>query len=482
MHILHVSAECYPAAKIGGLADVVGSLPGYLNQQDKLAEVVIPKYKNEWISSQNFKIKYDGDFLLGAEQYRFTIQKLLNSELNFPLYVVDIPEFFDRPGIYSNPHTKNAYQDEAERFIAFQIAVLEWLDNTPEKPQIIHCHDHHTGLVPFMLTKCFRYKNMRHIPTILTVHNAEYQGTYPKEKYKLLPAFNLQDFGLLEWHNQINALASGLKCAWKITTVSENYMNELKHNSNGLEELFKNEEPKSKGILNGIDVEVWNPKTDKYLDYNYSYRNRRSGKNKNKEVLCSKFGLNPELPLIAFIGRLVHEKGADLLPDLYENILKDTQSVNFILLGTGNADLHKRFEEMNSRHFGYFDASLNYNEKLAHQIYAGADFIFMPSRVEPCGLNQMFAMRYGTIPIVRSVGGLKDTVVDIAEQGGYGIRFDNFNLEEAEYALKRAINLYKNAKLRAQTIATIMKLDFSWNNSANEYIKLYNSVTQNAAS
>ncbi len=477
MHVLHISAECYPAAKVGGLADVVGSLPIYLNKKGFNCEVLMPKYYNSWITSQEFDTVYESELFLGSNQIPFSIQKLKEGVLGFPLYVVDIPGYFDRPGIYADPVHKTPYLDEAERFIAFQIAALEWVNSLAEKPQIIHCHDHHTGLVPFMLTKCFRYKNIAHVPTVLTVHNAEYQGWYPKEKYRLLPAFNMQDFGLLEWNNEINALASGIKCAWKITTVSENYMQELASNSNGLEALFAHEAGKSKGIINGIDTDVWNPSTDKYLEHNYSFRNRRSGMQKNKEALCEKYDFNPNLPLIAFIGRLVKEKGADLLPDLYANILEKNDRVNFVLLGTGDPELHKRFGQMNHKHFGFFDATLQYNEQLAHQIYAGADFIFMPSRVEPCGLNQMFAMRYGTIPIVRTVGGLKDTVKDISEKDGYGIRFDDFTISAAKNAIERAIKLFNNKKKLAHVISSIMKLDFSWNNSANEYIKLYKSLT-----
>lgn len=476
MQILHISAECYPAAKVGGLADVTGSLPKYLNDSGQHCEVLIPKYETEWITLQKFDIIFEGTLRIGNQDEQFSIQRLTSKDLGFPLLVVDIPGKFDRPGVYIDPWSGHAYWDEFERFLSFQIAALEWLLKGDRKPDIIHCHDHHTGLIPFMVKQCNRFRELEETPTILTVHNAEYHGTRNREDYTLLPAFNIENIGLLDWNGELNSLAAGLKCAWKITTVSETYMNELSDNSNGLEKLFENEAAKSTGILNGIDTEIWDPSTDEYLDIKYSYRNRKSGKHKNKIQLCQKFGLNPALPTIVFIGRLVREKGADLLPDLFKSFMKRGEEVNFILLGTGDPQLHRIFENMQSDHIGYFDATLKYNEKLAHQMYAGADFILMPSRVEPCGLNQMFAMRYGTIPIVRGVGGLKDTVVDISKQGGYGIIFNDFILHEAEDAIRRAIALYHNSSKLREVIGRVMKLDFSWKRSAQEYLKVYQSL------
>ena len=476
MQIVHVSAECYPAAKVGGLADVTGSLPKYLNRLGQQCEVVIPKYGTVWIENQVFETVFEGSLILGRDTQKFTVQLLKENELGFPLYVIDIPGRMDRPGIYIDPWSGHGYWDEFERFLSFQIAALEWIIKRKQQPDIIHCHDHHTGLIPFMISQCNRFRMLAEIPTIITVHNAEYHGTRSRDDFKLLPAFNIDNLGLLDWNNELNSLAAGLKCAWKITTVSKTYMNELSENSNGLEKLFQHEAQKSAGILNGIDTDVWDPETDEYLDFNYSYRNRKSGKRKNKEQLCGMFGLNPDLPTIAFIGRLVREKGADLLPDLFKSFMNSGEDVNFILLGTGDPQLHQVFERMQSDHIGYFDATLKYNEKLAHQMYAGSDFILMPSRVEPCGLNQMFAMRYGTIPIVRGVGGLKDTVKDISEPEGYGIVFDDFTLHEAEDAVRRAIKLYQNSSKTAKIISKVMKLDFSWSKSAKEYLEVYKSL------
>lgn len=478
MRIIHLSAECYPAAKAGGLADVVGSLPKYLHELGHQCEVVIPKYDNQWISSQKYKTVHKGSFKMAEEEIEFSVLKMKDNDLGFPFYVIDIPGKFDRPGIYMDPLSGKGYWDELERFVSFQIAALEWIKDGNKDPDIIHCHDHHTGLVPFMLTQCNRYRSMSGIPTVLTVHNAEYHGEHELDNYKLLPAFNIDNVGLLDWDGRLNSLAAGLKTAWQITTVSKNYMSELSENSNGLELLFQQERQKSKGILNGIDTEVWDPATDELLEFNFNYNNRRKGKRKNKEYLCKEFGLNPDLPTISFIGRLVREKGADLLPDLLKKVMNLDQELNFVLLGTGDPQLHQIFSEMAGDHVGYFDATLEYNEQLAHQIYAGSDFILMPSRVEPCGLNQMFAMRYGTVLIVRSVGGLKDTVKDISEEDGYGITFTEFNLEVATDAIERAIELYHDPKEFSKVLRTIMKLDFSWKRSAGEYIDMYKALTQ----
>lgn len=467
-------------AKAGGLGDVVGSLPKYLNIEGVESMVVMPKYDNSWVQDNQFQEIFSGEFNYWGELTKYSVWLLKSADLGFPLFMIDIPGRFDRPGIYIDPQTGNAYWDEKERFISFQIAVLEWLKDREEIPDIIHCHDHHTGLIPFMVSQCNRYRKLANTPTVITVHNAEYQGIYSKESYTMLPVFNVDNIGLLEWDGVLNSLAAGLKTAWKITTVSKNYMKELKEETSGLEKLFKMEQAKSTGIINGIDTEIWNPETDKLLAHNFSFRSRKNGKAKNRKVLCDEFGLNPEAPIVSFIGRLVREKGADLLPDLIKRFAESDREVNFVLLGTGDPKLHEIFTKMANNHVGFFDATLEYNEWLAHQMYAGSDFILMPSRVEPCGLNQLFAMRYGAIPIVRATGGLKDTVIDISTENGYGIRFNDFNIEDAESAIKRAIDLYENQPLFNQVRSHIMKLDFSWNRSAKEYIQLYNELKKKA--
>lgn len=455
---------------------MVGALPKYLNRADCSARVVIPKYQTEWIEEHHFEAVFNGKAPLGNNEFNFSIQQLQDSPLGFDLFVADIPRWFDRKGIYADPRSGSSFNDLAERFMSFQIAVLEWVGASADRPDIIHCHDYHTALLPFMLTQCHRYDVIKHLPTALTIHNGEYQGRFDWQKTSLIPPFNFEKRGLLEWDQQLNWLAAGLKTCWQITTVSPTYMQELCESGSGLERLFRSEQQKSLGILNGIDDEVWNPEDDAHIPQQYDANTVQDGKKANKKVLCKRYGLNPNDLLVAFIGRLAYEKGADLLPDLFSHFIEQGHSISFLLLGTGNPDLHQRFSKMNRKFSGNFHAILDYDELLAHQIYAGSDFMIMPSRVEPCGLNQLYAMRYGSVPIVRNVGGLKDTVDDLGESGGYGITFENFNLPDSEQAVEDAIQLYDNMHRLNAVRKRIMKLDFSWNASAKRYIKMYQSL------
>lgn len=476
MKIVHITAECYPVAKAGGLGDVAGALPKYLNQSGHDSTVILPFYHNEWMKAAETEVIHKGKAPFGSGSFNFNIHKLIKPSLGFPLILVDIPGKFDRPGIYTDPWSGHPYWDEKERFFSFQIAALEWLVNQKELPDIVHSHDHHTGLVPFMMQQCFRFEKLHEIPTILTIHNGEYQGRHDMGSYSLLPAFNLENIGLLEWDGSLNSLASGIKCAWKVTTVSEGYMKELLEDCHGLEYLLRHEEQKTAGILNGIDTDVWDPATDSYLDKNYSAKNYKSGKKENKKLLCKEFGLDPDKPLFSFIGRLVREKGADLLPELISNSHKNGIEASFFVLGTGDPALHDLFRKLQGEFVGYFDSRLEYNEKLAHLVYAGSDFLLMPSRVEPCGLNQLYSMRYGTIPLVRKTGGLADTVIDISVKNGYGLVFEDFSVDQAEKSVERGVELFSKKQLFDKTRKLVMKLDFSWQKATENYISLYQSL------
>lgn len=478
MRILHITAECYPAAKAGGLGDVAGALPKYLNKSGHDTTVIMPQYQTKWINDQRIKTIFEGRAPFNNSDFIFRIGEVMNKELGYRLLLVDIPGRFDRPGVYIDPWSGYAYWDEMERFFTFQIAVLEWLTQQKKIPQIIHCHDHHTALIPFLITQCFRFDLLRAIPTVLTIHNGEYQGRFPMNKYTTLPAFNLDKIGLLEWRGQLNALATGIKCAWAVTTVSEGYLDELMEYCHGLELLLQHEKGKTKGIINGVDYEVWDPSTDPNLIKNYTPTSFKTGKKANKKSLCDYFELDADRPLISFIGRLVREKGADTIPELIQRIAADKLPINTIVLGTGDQGLHTLFSQLKSSYVGYFDTRLEYNEALAHKIYAGSDFLLMPSRVEPCGLNQMYAMRYGTIPVVRKTGGLADTVIDISEKDGYGFVFDNFDIEQAYAAIKKAVELFDKKTLFNKYRKKVMNLDFSWDQSAGEYINLYNKLNK----
>jgi starch synthase len=294
------------------------------------------------------------------------------------------------------------------------------------------------------------------------------------DKVSYLPDWDKWKWGLLDWNKNINPLAAGIRCATKVTTVSPGYLNEIKYDSNGLERLFEYEKGKCIGILNGIDEEVWNPATDSYIETEYSVKDVDDGKAANKKILCDQFKLDDEKPLIIFIGRLVAEKAADLLPQVISDSLYYIGSeMNFLILGSGDPVVENQLEKFNSEFLGFYNSQIGYNEKLAHQMYAGADFILMPSRVEPCGLNQMYAMRYGTIPIVRNTGGLKDTVKDFGEKDGFGICFNNATVGDITYSIHRAVELYKDVEKMDEIRNQIMQIDHSWENSAGQYLKLY---------
>lgn len=475
-NIIHISAECYPAAKAGGLADVVGALPKYLNNSGMNASVIMPFYRTDWLNNSEKEFIYEGSAPGNGEYFKFTVHRVKKPDIGADLYLVDIPGRTDRPGVYLDPWTGHPYWDEMERFFSFQIAALEWVSTHKKLPDLIHCHDHHTALVPFMMKRCFRFEAFQEIPSVLTIHNGEYQGKYSMENYGFLPAFNLEHLGLLDWDGALNSLAAGIKEAWRVTTVSEGYMDELLENCHGLELLLRHEKDKTLGIVNGIDSDIWNPATDTYLDHNYSKKTVTSGKKKNKKEICELFDLNSERPLISFIGRLAGEKGADLIPDLVNRCYENIPDMSFAVLGTGDPAIQLYFTELNKKLPGYFHAKLEYNEALAHKIYAGSDFIFMPSRVEPCGLNQLYAMRYGTVPVVRKTGGLADTVKDISEKNGYGFTFDEFSVEDAAEVIERSVAFYQKKELFKKNRGILMELDFSWEKSAKKYKELYSSL------
>lgn len=473
MQVLHISTECYPAAKAGGLGDVAGALPKYLSAANILSGVIIPKYSTKWILQATWKSCFQDTIQFNGTAIHFSIQQL-KGRLAYPLYVVDIPGKFDRPGVYLDAEGRG-YADEVERAVCFQRAVLQWLSTLEKLPKILHCHDHHTGLIPFMVKHCPDFAKLADIPTVFTIHNAEYHGTFGWEKIGILPLYDGRVSGLLDWNEAINPLATAIKCCWKLTTVSPSYMKELRSNTRGLEQLLQQEEPKSSGILNGIDAQVWNPTTDDFLASPLK-KNVDYYKKNNKKVLTQYFKVDPQLPLITFIGRLAREKGADFLAPIIERFIVEGGRAAFIILGTGEPILHKILAQLNKDYQGIVSVALEYNERLAHQLYAGSDFLWMPSRVEPCGLNQLYAMRYGTIPIVRGVGGLRDTVIDIENQAGRGIQFEELTLQEGTNAIHRACTLYKNQNTFKNLRNHIMDLDFSWEQSAATYLQLYKEL------
>jgi starch synthase len=470
MEIIHISAECYPVAKAGGLGDVVGALPKYQVKAGHIAKVVMPMYRTKFLYEHEWTVDFKGQTNLGNWFFDYTVIKETNNQLGYDLYLIDINGLLDRQKIYG-------YDDDAERFTAFQIAFVNWMSHWEHHPDVVHCHDHHTGLIPFMMQHCYDYSQLRNIATVITIHNAQYQGWMGWDKSRYIPRWDLWKRGMLDWNETINPLAAGVKCAGKVTTVSWSYMEELRSSANGLEKLFQMERAKCVGILNGIDHEVWDPATDPYLNKNFTHKTVAAGKQQNKKALCERFGFDSEQPLFVFIGRLVGEKAADVLPDAIRTAIQQTNgTASFLVLGSGDTNVEWQFQQMKEPYAGVFNVVIGYDETLSHLMYAGADFLLMPSRVEPCGLNQMYAMRYGTVPMVRSTGGLQDTVVDMGDHEGFGIRFNHASIGDIAYSVSRAVNVYKDTKQLNWMRQHMMKIDHSWESTVEQYINVYKSL------
>ncbi len=466
MNIFHLSMECYPVAKVGGLADVVGALPKYQNKMGLNAKVVMPWYNKPFFYNHDFEIVFDGFIHQSFHMYQVQVYKEKSNVLGFELYLVRIPGLLDRENVYG-------YWDESQQFIAFQHGVLHWFSAMQIRPDILHCHDYHTGLVPFMIDNCYEFRFLKGVKTIGTIHNGEYQGSMDWQMSSFLPHFDGWKWGLLDWNGRINPMAAMIKTSNAFNAVSGGYLEELFYSFQGLESLMNQERQKAFGIINGIDTEVWNPETDDMLKFNYNKDYAEEGKWENKKVICAEYGLNPNLPLFGFIGRFAGEKGADLLPEIVEKSIQETNgSLNIIVLGSGNQHIENRMKELQHRFNVNFAVDLGYKEYLSHQIYASADFLLMPSRVEPCGLNQMYSMRYGTIPIVRYTGGLRDTVQDIST-GGAGLNFTFAGADDAVHAIRRALHIYSQKELMHGLIYNNMSFDFSWESSAQKYLDMY---------
>lgn len=471
INVLHVSTECHPAAKAGGMGDVVGALPLYSKSAGILASVIIPKYDNQWFRHHSFTTIYEGVFAINHINQPFKVQEL-NTEQNalgFPFYCVDLPGLFDRNSIYLDADGEG-FRDEVSRNFAFQRVVLQWLESV-NPFDIIHCHDHQAGLIPFFMRYGLESPSLKNTPSFYTIHNAAYKGMWFWEHKSKLPPYEEEHGGLLDWDGHIHSFASALRCADAFNTVSPSYLQEIRGDSGNMDWLFHAAEDRSYGILNGIDTRLWDPKTDNLIHYKRAGR-WDSFKNKNRTWIEEKFNLFSGIPMFCFIGRLAEQKGADILFPVIEKLLSRHAKVNFIILGSGNMELENQLKELAIKFPAHVAGIIAYDEKLAHQLYAGCDFIIMPSRFEPCGLNQMFAMRYGTIPVVTETGGLKDTVLDYTS-GGTGIPFAEANIDSLENAISRALNLYADKELKKEVIKRCIDLDFSWEHAMKQYKSAY---------
>ena len=473
MKVLFTVSECVPFIKSGGLADVAGSLPKELRRLGTDVRVIMPKYGS---ISEEFKqeMKRVAEFTVqvGWRNQYCGIEELSYNGITF--YFVDNEQYFKRDHLYG-------YFDDGERFAFFNHAVLQGLAQIQFYPDVIHCHDWHTGMIPFLLKKKYQMiKEYAEIKSVFTIHNLQFQGIMPKEALNDL--LNLDDryFNMeeLEFYGNINFMKGALVAADKITTVSPTYLKEIQtdyfgEKLNGV--LVKRNEDLS-GILNGIDEDIYNPEKDLNLAKNYS-TTTLFDKEENKRSIQQKFGLpQSDVPLIAMITRLTKQKGLELVQAVFHEIL--SENIQMIVLGTGDPEFEQFFREMEGMYGEKFKAYIGFNEELAHQLYAGADLFLMPSKFEPCGLGQLIALKYGTVPIVRETGGLNDTVQPYNEFSGEGngFSFTKFNAHDMLYTIRRAIYFYQDQEIWDQLITSAMEMKYSWAQSAFKYNQLYSGL------
>lgn len=456
LKVLFASSEVAPFSKTGGLADVAGSLPVALNKAGLDIRVVTPRYKSVKIFGNEVR---------------------LNNKV--PVYFIENEGYFMRDKLYGDQ--RGDYPDNLDRFVFFSRKILELLKEIDFKPDIIHCNDWQTALVPVYLKEAFGTESFYSgIKTVLTIHNIAYQGLFSKSEFhKTGLPWDYFTMHRLEFYDMVNILKGGLVFADVITTVSPAYAKEIQtpEFGYGLNGLLSGRRDSLFGIINGIDYNEWDPAKDKELKYHFSL-SKLEGKYKDKSALQKKAGLaqRADAPLIAVISRLADQKGLDLVSQIIHSLLG--MDVQFILLGTGEERYHRLFEGIKKKFSGKASINLKFDALLAKEIYAGADMFLMPSRYEPCGLGQIICLRYGTIPIVRNTGGLADTITeyDPKTTRGNGFVFDAYDAGELFNAVKRALDIYKQRGLWNKLVANAMKCDFSWDSSAKKYLELYKKI------
>ncbi|MBC7318332.1 glycogen synthase GlgA [Candidatus Bipolaricaulota bacterium] len=462
MRVVFVAAEAAPYAKAGGLGDVVGSLPKALRSLGLEVHIFVPLYRDHRPQTEPI-LSFSLNFAGSSRAVRIHQGFLPQSDV--PVYFVDHPPYYDRPGIYGEGDQD--YPDNLLRFAFLCRAALEAAEKLGIWPDIFHVHDWHTALLPVFL----REKGKR-AKVVLTIHNLAFQGWYPRpewEKLGLSPE-SLALAGEGEW---LCSLRAGLRTADIITTVSPTYAQEILADGLGLDDILRARAEEIVGILNGIDTEEWDPKQDEYIWANYSAEDLR-GKAFNRRRLLFELGLSLDAPVVAMVGRLTEQKGLDLVLAGFDRLM--ALGINLVILGTGESRYADFLQEAEKRWPGRVRFLAIFSEVWAHRIIAGADFLLMPSRFEPCGLTQMYALRYGTIPVVRATGGLKDTVVDV-EEGGNGFVFEEFTPEAMLSALARAVRLWREDRksllaLRRKGMAG----DYSWDRAAKSYQEVYAEI------
>jgi starch synthase len=480
MRILLASSEIWPFAKTGGLADVAGALPKALAKLGIEVRVIMPKYKD--IEERGFPIVYKNHRVSCSISQTSVSAEIVESQYDgIKVYLVEKDEYYYRDFLYATQD--GDYLDNAERFIFFSKSILEAIKATGYVPDVLHCNDWQTSLAPVFLKTAYQTDPLlSSISTLLTIHNLGYQGMFWHLDWHLLNlGWEYFTPDCLEFYGKLNFLKGGIVFSDLVNTVSKKYSEEIQtpEFGCGLDGILRTRKNDVYGIVNGIDYEEWSPESDKYLPGNYSLANLAE-KRRCKAELQKAFSLpvNPDIPVIASISRLADQKGFDLVaPALDEMLGLDIQ---YIMLGTGERKYNELFPELAKNHRTSFAIKVAYDNALAHLIEAGADMFLMPSLYEPCGLNQLYSLRYGTVPIVRGVGGLEDTIMDDPRRpnANTGFKFYDYTEEAMLGAIRRARKTYENKASWSSLIKRCMQQDFSWEASARAYSDLYEKAVQ----
>jgi starch synthase len=476
MRILLASSEVHPYSKTGGLADMVGALGKALARAGHEACIVTPLYQgiHERFPAMR-RVDWQFNLPLGAQPVQAELWSLA-VEKGLTIYFVDQPEFYQRAGIYLENHI--SYPDNAERFIFFSKCVANLARYLPWRPDVVHVNDWQAGLVPALMLHQRRGEGWGNPPPVcLTIHNLAYQGTFPAAAFALtnLPEEYFTIEGA-EFYKQLNCLKAGIVFADAITTVSPRYAREIttEEFGCGLDGLLRQRQDRLFGILNGVDHEEWNSMHDPFLKHPYSATGL-ANKRKNKIELQKEMGLPvvADAPLFGTITRLAEQKGVDIQLGALEEML--SADIQFVLLGSGSPAFERAYHRLSRRFPSQVAVHIGYDEGLSHRIEAGCDFYLMPSRFEPSGLNQMYSLRYGTIPIVRAVGGLDDSVIDFSQDAARanGIKFREYSARALAKAIRKALAVYQQPGLLQHYRQNAMKTDFSWNQTVAEYLKIY---------
>ncbi len=478
MKILLASSEVFPFSKTGGLADMVGALARALALAGHEARVVTPLYRGIRKKFPGLRrVDWQFDLPLGWRQVQAELWEL-DLEPGLKIYFIDHPGYFDRAGIYLENHV--SYPDNAERFIFFSKCVTHLARYLPWRADVIHVHDWQAALVPALVLQQKSEGWGNPPPTCLTIHNLAYQGVFPEEAFALtdLPEkiFNTEG---AEFFGLLNCLKAGIAYADIITTVSPRYAREIttEEFGCGLDGMLRRRQHDLAGILNGVDYAEWNTTNNPHLFKPYSVT-RMAGKMTDKLELQRQVALpaDEKIPLFGTISRLAEQKGVDIQLGALEEMLH--AGMQFVLLGSGSPEYERGYRDLARRFPGKISVRFGYDETLAHRIEAGCDFFLMPSRFEPCGLNQMYSLRYGTIPVVRATGGLDDSVIDFNQSAvtANGIKFYEYTSRALAKAIRKALAIYARPELFRQFRRNAMKADFSWNKTVTEYLKIYGRI------